>query len=46
MIGDIENQDEEQERKSFSMKGVAKVLAILYVLAIYVVIFLKVLFLK
>ena len=43
---ELENQSEEQEEKGFNMKGVAKALAILYVLAIYVVIFLKIVFLK
>ena len=43
---EIENQNEEQGEKSFNMKGVAKALAILYVLAIYFLIFLKVLFLN
>lgn len=42
----MENQKEEQEEKSFNMKGVAKALAILYVFAIYFLIFLKLLFLK
>ena len=43
---EIENQREEHEEKGFNMKGVAKALAILYVLAIYFLIFLKMLFLK
>ena len=43
---DVENQKEEPEGKTFSMKGVAKFLAVLYVLAIYFLIFLKILFLK
>ena len=43
---ELENQVEEPEEKGFNMKGVAKALAILYVLAIYVVIFLKIVFLK
>ena len=43
---EVENQNEEQEYKPFSMKGVARALAILYVLAIYFLIFLKLLFLK
>ena len=43
---DIENQKEDVEERSFNMKGVAKALAILYVLAIYFLIFLKLLFLK
>lgn len=43
---EIENQKEEQEDKTFNMKAVARALAILYVFAIYFLIFLKVLFLK
>jgi hypothetical protein len=43
---EIEDQKEEQEEKGFGMKGVAKALAILYVLAIYFVIFLKIVFLE
>lgn len=43
---EIDNQNEEQEYRSFNMKGVARALAILYVLAIYFLIFLKLLFLK
>jgi hypothetical protein len=43
---EIEDQKEEQEENGFNMKGVAKALAILYVLAIYFLIFLKIVFLK
>ena len=44
---EMENHKEEQEEeKTFNMKGVAKTLAVLYVLAIYFLIFLKLLFLK
>lgn len=43
---EMESQKEEQEEKAFNMKGVAKALAVLYVLAIYFLIFLKLLFLK
>ena len=46
MMEEMENQKEEQEEKTFNMKGVARALAVLYVLAIYFVIFLKLLFLK
>ena len=43
---ELENQKEEQEERSLNMKAVAKALAIFYVLAIYFLIFLKILFLK
>lgn len=42
---EMEDQNEGQ-KKTLSMKGVARTLAILYVLAIYFLIFLKLLFLK
>lgn len=43
---EIENHNEEPEERSFSMRGVAKALAILFVIALYLVIFLKIVFLK
>lgn len=41
-----ENQNEEPEYKTSTMKGLNKAVAILFVLAIYFLIFLKLLFLK
>jgi hypothetical protein len=46
MMQEEENQNEEPENKTFNMTGFNKALAILFVLAIYFLIFLKVLFLK
>ena len=43
---EIEDNKEEQEERSFNIKGVARTLAVLYVFAIYFLIFLKLLFLK
>ena len=46
MMEEYENHKEESEEKSFNMRGVAKALAILFVIALYSVIFLKIVFLK
>lgn len=46
MMHEEENQNEEPEYKSFTMKGLNRALAILFVFAIYFLIFLKVLFIK
>ena len=46
MIEDVENHKEEPDDKGLNMKGVDKALGIVYVFAIYFLIFLKLLFLK
>lgn len=46
MIEELENHKEEPEERLFNMAGVAKALAILFVIALYLVIFLKIVFLK
>lgn len=46
MIDEQDNRTDEQEFKPITDKGVNKALAILFVLAIYFVIFLKILFIK
>jgi hypothetical protein len=46
MSEEQENPTEESGHKPFTDKGVNKVLAILFVLAIYAVIFLKILFIS
>lgn len=43
---EIENHKEEPEERSFDMRGVAKVFAIMFVIALYLMIFLKIVFLK
>jgi hypothetical protein len=43
---DQENRFDEQEPKTFTSSGFNKALAILFVLALYFVIFLKILFIK
>jgi len=44
MSEELENPDEENGHKPFTDKGLNKAVAILFVLALYVVIFLKILF--
>jgi hypothetical protein len=44
MIEEQENPNEEDGRKAFTDKSLNKAIAILFVLAIYAVIFLKILF--
>jgi hypothetical protein len=44
MIEEQENPNEEHDNRSFTDKSLNKVVAILFVLAIYLVIFLKILF--
>jgi hypothetical protein len=46
MTDEHENQNEEQEHKPVAEGGFNKTLAILFVLSIYLVIFLKILFIK
>jgi hypothetical protein len=46
MMQEEENPNEEPEYKTVTMKGLNKALAILFVFAIYFLIFLKLLFLK
>jgi hypothetical protein len=46
MIEEEENQSEESGPRSFTDKSLNKVVAILFVLAIYMVIFLKILFIS
>jgi hypothetical protein len=46
MTEEQENRTDEQEPRHFTGKGFNKALAILFVLALYLVIFLKILFIK
>lgn len=46
MTDEEENQNEVSESKPFSGKNLNRILAILFVLGVYVIIFLKILFLE
>jgi hypothetical protein len=46
MTEEQENRTDEQEQKPFTHKSLNKALAILFVLGLYLIIFLKILFIK